>query len=170
MIYEIVVDQVRGRITVAAHTELAQHAPSIRAGHIASVCPYYHRHAQRTVAEFFRTRVNSVAIPLCVRNNPKAAGVDIAPSFLHQPAEVNVVGVNDGGFSHLEFTHFAMAIEDTPAFRLIVGARAIALPASLAAAKACGASLAPPTQSSRWWYSYGICSRLASTRKPLGCR
>ncbi len=150
-VHEIVVDQADGRITVIAHVgtastaqsvELAQHAESVGADYVASVSPYYHRHDERAVVEFFHTLVRAVELPVYVYNNPKASGVTITPSFLHHLADVGVQGIKDSGFSLIELTHFMLALQDVPGFRFIVGTEALALPAFLVGAKGSVAGLA----------------------------
>lgn len=151
-VHEIVTDQVAGRITVVAHVgttatdqsvALAQHAARAGADYIASVPPYYHRHDERTVVEYFRTLVQSVDLPVYVYNNPKASGVEITPSFLRHLAEVGVVGIKDSAFSYITFAHFMLEIaEDYPDFRFVVGTEGIALPAFMAGAKGCVSGLA----------------------------
>jgi N-acetylneuraminate lyase/4-hydroxy-tetrahydrodipicolinate synthase len=151
MVHEIVVDQVKGRITVIAHVgttstaqsvELARHAESVGADFVASVSPYYHRHDERAVVEFFRTLVEAVGVAVYVYNNPKASGVTITPSFLRRLADVGVQGIKDSGFSFIELTHFLLALKDVPDFRFIVGTEALALPAFLVGAKGSVAGLA----------------------------
>jgi 4-hydroxy-tetrahydrodipicolinate synthase len=161
-VHEIVVDQVRGRINVVAHVgttstaqsvELAQHAASVGADYVASIPPYYHRHDERTVVEYFRSLVDSVDIPVYVYNNPKTSGVTVTPSFLRHLAEVGVVGIKDSGFSYIEFTHLILGMTDRPDFRFIVGTEGIALPAWLAGAKGCVSGLAnvfPEVMSEMW--------------------
>jgi 4-hydroxy-tetrahydrodipicolinate synthase len=150
-VHEIVVDQTKGRITVIAHVgttstaqsiELARHAEAIGADYVASVSPYYHRHDERAVVEFFSALTQAVDLPVYVYNNPKASGVTITPSFLHHLAEVGVQGIKDSGFSFIEFTHFMLALEDKPDFRFIVGTEALALPALMVGAKGCVSGLA----------------------------
>ena len=150
-VHEIVVDQVDGRITVIAHVgttstaqsvELAQHAETVGADYVASVSPYYHRHDERAVVEYFCTLVNAVSLPVYVYNNPKASGVTITPSFLRHLVTVGVQGIKDSGFSLIELTHFMLALQDVPDFRFIVGTEALALPAFLLGAKGSVAGLA----------------------------
>ena len=150
-VHEVVVDQVKGRVMVVAHVgttstaqsiELARHAESVGADYVASISPYYHRHDERAVVEFFRTLAEAVDIPLYVYNNPKASGVTITPSFLHHLADVGVQGIKDSGFSFIELTHFMLAMEDRPDFRFIVGTEALALPAFMVGAKGSVAGLA----------------------------
>jgi 4-hydroxy-tetrahydrodipicolinate synthase len=150
-VHEIVVDQAKGRITVVAHVgttstaqsvELAKHAEAVGADYVASISPYYHRHDERTVVEYFSALVRAVEIPVYVYNNPKASGVTITPSFLHHLADVGVQGIKDSGFSFIELTHFMLAMEDVPEFRFIVGTEALALPAFMVGAKGSVAGLA----------------------------
>ena len=148
---EIVVDQAKGRITVVDHVgttstaqsvALAQHAERVGADYIASISPYYHRHDERTVVEYFRALVQAVDIPVYVYNNPKASGVTLTPSFLRHLADVGVQGIKDSAFSYIEFAHFMLAMEDRPDFRFIVGTEGIALPAFMLGAKGCVSGLA----------------------------
>lgn len=150
-VHEIVVDQTKGRITVIAHVgttstaqsiELARHAEAVGADYVASVSPYYHRHDERAVVQYFRALAKAVDLPVYVYNNPKASGVTITPSFLHHLAEVGIRGIKDSGFSFIELTHFMLALEDKPDFRFIVGTEALALPALLVGAKGCVSGLA----------------------------
>jgi len=150
-VHEIVVDQAQGRITVIAHVgttstaqsvELARHAERVGADLVSSISPYYHRHDERAVVEFFRALAGAVDIPLYVYNNPKASGVTITPGFLRHLADVGVQGIKDSGFSFIDLTHFMLAMEDRPAFRFIVGTEALALPAFMIGAKGSVAGLA----------------------------
>jgi 4-hydroxy-tetrahydrodipicolinate synthase len=150
-VHEIVVNQTKGRSTVIAHVgttstaqsvDLAQHAEAVGADYIASVSPYYHRHDEYAVVQYFDALVNSVDLPVFVYNNPKASGVTISPSFLYHLTEVGVQGIKDSGFSFIEFTHFILALEDKPNFIFIVGTEALALPALMVGAKGCVSGLA----------------------------
>ena len=150
-VHEIVVDQAKGRITLVAHVgttstaqsvELARHAERVGADYVASISPYYHRHDERTVIEYFGALADAVEIPLYLYNNPKASGVTITPRFLQHLADVGVEGIKDSGFSFIELTHFLLAMKERPGFRFIVGTEALALPAFLVGAKGSVAGLA----------------------------
>ena len=175
-VHEIVVDQARGRVTVVAHVgttstnqsvELAQHAERVGADTIASISPYYHRHKERTVVEYFRTLVQAVDLPVYVYNNPKASGVEITPGFLSHLAEVGVQGIKDSAFSYITFAHFILELADAyPDFRFVVGTEGIALPAFMAGAKGCVSGLAnvfPELMVSLWdAYAEGDYERAAA--------
>lgn len=150
-VHEIVVDQVKGRIAVVAHVgtastaqsvELARHAEDVGADCVASISPYYHRHGERAVVEFFRTLVEAVDLPVYVYNNPKASGVTITPGFLRHLADVGVQGIKDSGFSFIELSHLILAMEGRPDFVFIAGTEALALPAFMIGAKGCVSGLA----------------------------
>lgn len=150
-VHEIVVDQVRGRLTVIAHVgcastgqavELARHAQDVGADLVASVAPYYHHHDEHTVLHYFADLVRAVDLPVYVYNNPKASGFTLTAAFLRRLAEVGVTGIKDSGFSLIELTHFMLALEDVPGFVFIAGTEALALPAWLLGAQGCVAGLA----------------------------
>lgn len=150
-VLRIVLDQAAGRITVIAHVgtasthqsiELAMHAENAGADCVASIPPYYYHHDERSVVEYFRSLVKSVRLPVYVYNNPKTSGVTITPNLLRHLADVGVAGMKDSAFSYIDFTHFVLAMEDKPEFRLIAGTEGIALPAWIVGAKGCVSGLA----------------------------
>ena len=151
-VHEVVVDQVKGRITVVAHVgttstaqsvELAQHAESVGADYcrfgLALLSPARRAHGGPVLSTPWSS---AVSLPVYVYNNPKASGVTITPSFMHHLADVGVQGIKDSGFSLIELTHFMLALQDVPDFRFIVGTEALALPAFLLGAKGSVAGLA----------------------------
>ena len=149
-VHEIVVGQARGRTTVIAHVgttsteqsvELAKHAEATGADCVASISPYYFRHKERTVVEYFSQLVEAADIPVWVYNNPKCSGVTITPSFLRHLADVGVQGIKDSGFSYIDFTHFMLGMEDKD-FSFVVGTEGIALPAFMSGAQGCVSGLA----------------------------
>jgi N-acetylneuraminate lyase/4-hydroxy-tetrahydrodipicolinate synthase len=101
--------------------ELARHAEKAGADCVASIPPYYYHHDERSVVEYFRGLVESVQLPVYVYNNPKTSGVAVTPSLLRRLAGVGVAGMKDSAFSYIDFTHFVLAMEDRPEFRLIAG-------------------------------------------------
>jgi 4-hydroxy-tetrahydrodipicolinate synthase len=164
-VHEVVVDQAGGRVTVVAHVgspstaqsvELARHAARVGADYVAAVPPYYHRHDERAVLEFFRALVAAVDIPVTVYNNPKASGVTITPGFLRRLAGAGVRGIKDSSFSFIELTHFMLALGDAPDFVFIAGTEAIALPAWMVGARGCVSGLANgfPEMMVRLWDLY----------------
>jgi len=150
-VQEIVTDQAKDRVTVVAHVgststsqsvELARHAAGVGAHYVASVPPYYYRHDERSVLEYFRSLVKAVDVPVYVYNNPKTSGFAITPSFLMRLAEVGIVGIKDSAFSYIQLSHFILGMEGHPDFVFIVGTEGIALPAFMMGASGCVSGLA----------------------------
>jgi N-acetylneuraminate lyase/4-hydroxy-tetrahydrodipicolinate synthase len=69
-----------------------------------------------------------VYLPVYVYNNPKTSGFTLTPAFLRKLAGVGVAGIKDSSFSFIDFSHFVLALQDQPKFRLLVGSEGLALP------------------------------------------
>ena len=150
-VVEIAMDQIKGRIAVIAHVgttntrdtiELARHAEENGVDAVASVPPYYYRHDEQTVLEYFRNLVNAVDIPVYVYNNPKTSGFTVTPSTLAKLADLGVKGIKDSGFNLIEFSHFILELADRREFNFIIGTEALFLPAMLLGASGCISGLA----------------------------
>ena len=150
-VVEIAMDQIKGRIAVIAHVgttntrdtiELARHAEENGVDAVASVPPYYYRHDEQTVLEYFRNLVNAVDIPVYVYNNPKTSGFTVTPSTLSKLADLGVKGIKDSGFNLIEFSHFILELADRGEFNFIIGTEALFLPAMLLGASGCISGLA----------------------------
>jgi len=150
-VVEVAMDQIKGRLAVIVHVdttntkdsvELAQHAEESGVDAVAAVPPYYYRHNEGTVLEFFRQLVNSVDIPVYVYNNPKTSGFTVKPHFLVKLAELGVKGMKDSGGNLIEFSHFVIDLAEWKDFNFIIGTEALFLPASLLGAKGCISGLA----------------------------
>lgn len=136
-VHEIVIDQARGRVAVIAHVgsastaqsiELGRHAAAAGADCIGAIPPYYHHHDEHAVLEHFKRLVEAVDVPVFIYNNPKTSGFTLTPAFLERLADAGVAGIKDSSFSFIDFSHFVLAMEDRPHFRLLVGSEALALP------------------------------------------
>jgi 4-hydroxy-tetrahydrodipicolinate synthase len=150
-VVEVSVDHVRNRIFVVAHVgttntkdsvELAKHAEENKADAVASVPPYYYRHDDRTVLEYYKELVKAVKIPVYVYNNPALSGFTVTPSFLVKLADIGVKGIKDSSFSLVEFSHFLIELADREDFTFIIGTEALAFPALMMGAKGCISGLA----------------------------
>jgi dihydrodipicolinate synthase/N-acetylneuraminate lyase len=164
-VHEIVIDQAKGRIVVIAHVgsastaqsiELGRHAAAAGADCVGAIPPYYHHHDERAVLEHFRRLVEAVDVPVYIYNNPKTSGFVLTPAFLRKLADVGVAGIKDSGFSFIDFSHFVLAMEDRPKFRLLVGSEALALPCWMigAAGAVCGLANAFPELTVALWEAF----------------
>jgi N-acetylneuraminate lyase/4-hydroxy-tetrahydrodipicolinate synthase len=132
---------------------LGRHAAVTGADCIGAIPPYYHHHDERAVLEHFRRLVEAVDLPVYIYNNPKTSGFTLTSAFLRKLADVGVAGIKDSSFSYIDFTHFVLAMEDRPKFRLLVGSEALALPCWMAGAvgSVCGlANVFPELTVSLW--------------------
>jgi len=161
-VHEIVVEQVRRRITVIAHVgtastvhsvQLARHAESVGVDYLSCVPPFYHGHDDREVVEHYRAVVKAVKVPVYAYNNPKASGYAITPSCLRRLYDVGVLGIKDSAFSYIEYTNLVLAMQDRPHFAFIIGTEALALPALMIGAQGCVSGIAnifPETMVKLW--------------------
>jgi len=150
-VVEVSVDQINNRISAIVHVgtantkdsvELAKHAEEIGADAVASVPPYYYKHDERTIQEYYKRLVEAVKIPVYVYNNPRRSGFSITPPFLSKLHDVGVKGIKDSGFSLVEFSHFLIECGDREDFTFIIGTEALAFPALMMGAKGCISGLA----------------------------
>lgn len=150
-VHEIVMNQNKDRMTIVAHVgaastdeavTLAKHAASIGIPYISSISPFYYRHDERTIVEYFRALVKAVDIPVYVYNNPQAAAITVTGGMLRRLYDVGVKGIKDSGFNYIDFTHLVLAMADHPDFHFVVGTEGIALAAWMTGAEGCVAGLA----------------------------
>jgi len=145
-VVEIAVDQIKGRISVITHVgsistaeavELARHSESLGVDAVAAVSPYYYRHDEGTVLEYYRELINTVEIPVYAYNIPKTSGFTITPPFLSKLANIGVKGLKDSGSNLIEFTHYVIRLRDHRDFNFIIGTEALLLPAMMLGANGC---------------------------------
>jgi len=150
-VVEVAVDQIKKRIATIVHVgttntkdsvELAKHAEENDADAVAAVPPYYYRHDERIVLQYYKEIVKAVKIPVYVYNNPARTGFTVTPSFLNMLADAGIKGIKDSSFSLVEFTHFLIDLAGREDFNFIIGTEALALPALMMGAKGCISGLA----------------------------
>ena len=91
-----------------------------------------------------------------IYNNPKTSGFLLTAAFLRKLADVGVAGIKDSSFSFIDFSHFVLAMEDRPQFRLLAGSEALALPCWMigAAGAVCGLANAFPELTVALWEAF----------------
>jgi len=150
-VVKIAVDQIKNRISVITHVgsastaeavELAKHSENLGVDAVAAVPPYYYRHDEGTVLEYYRELINAVNIPVYAYNNPKTSGFTITSSTLSKLADMGLKGLKDSGFSLVEFTHYIINLKDHKDFNFIIGTEALFLPAMMFGANGCVSGLA----------------------------
>ena len=142
---------VAGRIPVVAHIGSPSTALSVRltkdaqdadVDAVASVPPYYYKHDEKTILEYFRAIVNATDLPVYVYNNPGASGNPITPKLLKELSNLGVKGIKDSSFSFIQFSNFVNSMTENPDFNFVIGTEALALPAYLIGATGCVSGLA----------------------------
>jgi len=150
-VVEIATDQIGKRIAVITHVgsastadavELARHSECLGVDAVAAVPPYYYRHDEGTVLEYYRELINAVSIPVYAYNNPKTTGFTITPSVLSKLVEMGLKGIKDSGFNIVEFTHYIINLRGHKDFNFIIGTEALLLPAMMFGANGCISGLA----------------------------
>jgi dihydrodipicolinate synthase/N-acetylneuraminate lyase len=150
-VVEVVMDQAGGRVSVITHVgsastsealELARHSEDLGVNAVASVPPYYYRHDEGTVLEYYRNLMDAVEIPVYAYNNPKTTGLTITPRVLSKLADLGVKGIKDSGFNIVEFTHYVLELRGRGDFNFIIGTEALLLPAMMFGASGCVSGLA----------------------------
>ncbi|MFP4416592.1 MAG: 4-hydroxy-tetrahydrodipicolinate synthase [Fibrobacterota bacterium] len=104
-VVDIVIDQVKGRVTVVAGAgsnntaesiEAARHAKEAGADAILCITPYYNKPTQEGLYQHYRAITTNVDIPIVVYNVPGRTGVNLQPETMERLCEFdNVVAVKE---------------------------------------------------------------------------
>ena len=104
-VIDIVVDEVRRRVSVIAGAgsnstkeaiEAAHHAKNIKADAILCITPYYNKPTQNGLYQHFKEIISNVKIPIIVYNVPSRTGVNIFPETLERLCESEfIIGVKE---------------------------------------------------------------------------
>lgn len=149
-VFEIVADQANGRVALIAHVgsastehtiELARHAETIGADAIASVPPFYYRHADARIVEHFEALIQSVSIPVYAYDNPKSTGNTFSIDVLHKLVDIGLHGLKDSTFDYIILSERLIELSSRK-FDYIVGTEALYLAAFNLGVRACVSGLA----------------------------
>ncbi|MFA6682554.1 MAG: dihydrodipicolinate synthase family protein [Sphaerochaeta sp.] len=114
MIFEITMDQVRGRVPVYAGTnsittrgtvELVQIAQECKVDAVSILTPMFISQTQDELIHFYTTIASSTDLPVIIYNNRPKTNVHVEPKTVAKLAEIaNIVGVKDstGDFTNTE--------------------------------------------------------------------
>ena len=126
---ELIVDYVSGRVAVIAHVgtttkgatmELAKHAEQTGVDAVAAVPPYYYKHPDEVVVNYYQKLLDTVSIPVFAYNNPPQVGYAISPDLLGRLAEMGLAGVKDSSFDIKVLVHYMNAVKKQD-FQFIIG-------------------------------------------------
>lgn len=131
-VLEIVMDQVAGRVPVVAHIgtlstkaaiELAKHAEELGVTGISSVPPFYWRHSEETIINYYKDIVEAVDLPMIVYNIP-LAGLMSVDTIKKLSDLKNVCGVKFTSTTLFEITQIKDATPEN--FKIYGGADELA--------------------------------------------
>lgn len=104
-LFEITVDQTRGRVPVYAGTgaittreaiQLTRLAEEARVDAVSVLTPMFINPSQQELIEHYTAIASSTSLPVLLYNNPPKTGVNLAATAVAQLAEVpNIVGIKD---------------------------------------------------------------------------
>ncbi len=115
-----------GSTTTEVAVELARHAEQLGVTAVASVPPFYYRHTEEAVVEYFRELVNSTTLPVYAYNNPPRVGYAVTPELAAKLKNVGVAGVKDSSFDVLTYINYKIFAGEE--FDVVVGTEALMLP------------------------------------------
>ena len=142
-VVEKVIEEVSGSKKIIVHVgspstdstiELARHAEEAGAHAVASVPPFYYKHAEESVLKFFEELVNSTSLPVYVYNNPPRVGYPVTPDLLAKLKSLGVRGIKDSSFDVINFINFSIYAGDD--FDIVIGTEALMLPTYVLGARA----------------------------------
>ena len=126
---ELIVDYVSRRIPVITHVgttttgatvELAKHAEQTGVDAVAAVPPYYYKHPDEVVVNYYQKLLDTVSIPVFAYNNPTQVGYAISPHLLGRLAEMGLAGVKDSSFDIKVLVQYMNAVKKQD-FQFIIG-------------------------------------------------
>lgn len=134
---EVTMEVVDGKIPVVSmvgttnnkdSVELAKHAASIGVSAVAAVGPYYFKHNEDDLIDFYTELIESVDIPVYLYDNPGFQGYEISIETVQKLKEKGLAGVKDATFDILKYAKYERLLKDD-SFDLGLGTEAMWLSA-----------------------------------------
>lgn len=110
--------------------ELAKQAEECGAAAVAAVGPYYFKHSQRDLIDFYTELIDSVNIPVYLYDNPGFQGYDITMETKKILKDKGLAGIKDATFNILTYATQERILKDDN-FDLALGTEAMWLSASV---------------------------------------
>lgn len=149
-VLEIIMDEAGDDIQVCDHVgavstkdaiELGKHSEKMGVVGIASTIPYYYRHNESAIENYFEALIKEVKVPVYLYNNPNTTMFNVNDNLLKRLANKGLKGVKDSSFNILTFYGYIRAIKDD-SFRFIVGSEAMILPTTIMKCHGCVSGIA----------------------------
>jgi 4-hydroxy-tetrahydrodipicolinate synthase len=137
LVAETVTQAADGRATILLHVgapdldstlELARHGAELGVDALAAVTPYYYRHLEDDVTDFYRDLIRATDRPVFAYNNPKYSNYSIPSTQLASLAEEGLAGIKDSSGSIGLFYEYLDTV-DRDDFVYLIGSQTLLLPA-----------------------------------------
>jgi 4-hydroxy-tetrahydrodipicolinate synthase len=139
-VIEIVMDEVRGKISVIAGTGsmsteetiiFTKDAKDLGVDAVLIVTPFYFKPSNKEILQHYRTVSETVDLPVVVYNVPKFTGYSLEAAFIHQLVSENerIVGLKDSSGSIGAITETIRLVGDE--ISVLAGTADVALPTFL---------------------------------------
>jgi len=148
-IVEITMQEVNKRIPVIIHVgypdtestlKLAKHAESLGVDAIAAVTPFYYKHLQEVIIDYYKAIIEEVDIPVLVYNNPKYSNFSVSGDLLAELAEIGIKGVKDSSADIALFYEYMSKVQRDD-FLFLIGSQTHLVPAVVGGAHGCVSGL-----------------------------
>jgi dihydrodipicolinate synthase/N-acetylneuraminate lyase len=84
-----------GCVDTKSTLELAKSAEAIGVDAIASVPPFYYKHSEELILQFYKDLITTVHIPVYAYNNPETSRFSFTPSTVKKLQEMGLAGIKD---------------------------------------------------------------------------
>jgi dihydrodipicolinate synthase/N-acetylneuraminate lyase len=84
-----------GCVDTKSTIELAKGAESIGVDAIASVPPFYYKHSEELILQFYKDLISAVHIPVYAYNNPETSRFSFTPGTVRKLQEMGLAGLKD---------------------------------------------------------------------------
>jgi 4-hydroxy-tetrahydrodipicolinate synthase len=155
-IYEITVDEVKGRVPVYAGTNgittretvmLTQVAEECKVDAVSVLTPMFISPSQNELVTHYITIAENTGLPVILYNNPPKTSVNLAPAAVAKLAEVqNIIGMKDSSGDMTQTAEFIRLTRHRDDFSVLIGRDTLiygGLCHGAAGAIAAGANIAP---------------------------
>jgi len=104
--------------------DLAKHAESAGCDAVAAVGPFYFRHKEDAILDFYTDLIESVKLPVYLYNNPKFQGYPIGLPIIKTLKKRGLAGIKDATFDILTFQTYQRVLKDDT-FDIALGTEAM---------------------------------------------
>ena len=145
-VLEIIMEEVNSSIPVTVNIsttstrhsiELGEHALKTGVIGLNSTPPYYFRHSEKTVEDYFVILIESLHTNIYFYNIPSFTQFNINAALLLRLAKGGLKGIKDSSENILNFYKYLITLKSIIDFQCIIGTEALMLPAVLQGAPAC---------------------------------